>query len=193
MGAIARQTALQALRAHVSDRSLVHCQAVATVSEALALRFGVEADDAWLAGLLHDWSRDVPADGLIARAEDLGVPVEEIDVAVPYLLHAHIAAVELAKALPGIDQRVLSAVERHTVGAPAMTELDKCVYVADMIEPARRFEGVEALRAAAETEGLQELYARAYSLSLIHLVKARKYIHPRSVETWNAIVSEERR
>jgi len=193
MGAIARETALQALRDHVSARSFVHCEAVAAASEALAVRLGLDCDEAWLAGLLHDWSRDTSAGELLARAKQLGIPVADIDAAVPYLLHARIAAVELSREFPGIGEDVLGAVERHTIGAPLMTDLDKCVYVADMIEPARGFEGVESLRIASETEDLQELYARAYALSLIHLVTTRKFIHPQSVETWNAIVTEDRR
>jgi len=193
MGAVTRETALLALSDHVSERSFAHCEAVALESESLARRFGVDPDDAWLAGLLHDWSRDVPAEELVARATELGISVADVDAAVPYLLHAEVAAVELAQEFPGLGKHVLDAVERHTVGSPLMSALDMCVYVADMIEPARSFDGVEALRQAIAVEGLQELYARAYAASLAHLVTKRKYIHPQSVEAWNAIVAEGRR
>ena len=190
MGAITREDAMLALSDRLSERSFAHCRAVASQCESLARRFGVDPDDAWLAGLLHDWSRDVPAKELVARGTELGISMADIDVAVPYLLHAEVAAVELAAVFPGLGKHVLDAVERHTVGSPHMSALDMCVYVADMIEPARTFDGVEALREASTTEGLQELYARAYAASLAHLVNKKKYIHPQSVEAWNAIVAK---
>lgn len=193
MAGVTRETALLALRDHVSERSFVHCEAVALESESLARRFGIDPDDAWLAGLLHDWSRDLPAEELVARATELGIGVSEVDVAVPYLLHAEIAAIELAAVFPELGEHLLDAVERHTVGSPHMSALDMCVYVADMIEPARTFDGVEALREASRTESLPDLYARAYAASLAHLVARRKYIHPASVEAWNAIIAEGRR
>lgn len=192
MTAVTRDSALEALRAHVSERSFAHCVAVAETAETLARRFGADADDAWLAGLLHDWARDVSPRDLLVRAAELGIEVDTVDASVPYLLHARVARVELPSVLHGLNEQVLDAVERHTVGAGSMTDLDRVVYVADMIEPARRFDGVEELRHASESVDLAELYARAYALSLTHLVRARKYIHPESVASWNAIVDADR-
>lgn len=192
MAAVTRDSALEALRARVSERSLAHCVSVAETAEALARRFGADADDAWLAGLLHDWSRDVLPQDLLVRAAELGIEVDAVDALVPYLLHARMARAELPSVLPGLSEQVLAAVERHTVGSGSMTDLDRVVYVADMIEPARRFDGVEELRDASTSVDLAELYARAYALSLTHLVRARKYIHPESVASWNAIVDADR-
>ena len=39
--------------------------------------------------------------------------------------------------------RDLEAIRLHSTGAPDMTELDMVVYLADLIEPGRDFDGVE--------------------------------------------------
>ena len=187
-----RESALEALTGRVSPQSADHCRAVATAAEELARRHGVDPDQAWLAGLLHDWARDESPDELLAQAARLGLEMAPIDQDVPYLLHARVGRAELSSAMPELSPAVLDAIERHTVGSPEMTDLDMCVYVADMIEPARRFDGVEELRRAVATLSLFDLYARAYAASLRHLLVAGKYIHPASVQAWNAIVAKER-
>ncbi|MDO9107693.1 MAG: bis(5'-nucleosyl)-tetraphosphatase (symmetrical) YqeK [Coriobacteriia bacterium] len=188
-----RESALEALTGRVSPHSAEHCRAVAKAAEELARRYGVDPDQAWLAGLLHDWAHDESANELLAQAAQLGLEIAPIDHDVPYLLHARVARAELSSAMPDLSPAVLDAIERHTLGSPEMTDLDMCVYVADMIEPARRFDGVDALRESVFAVSLFHLYARAYAASLSHLLVAGKYIHPSSVQAWNAIVAEERR
>lgn len=188
-----RESALEALTGHVSPDSADHCRAVAKAAEELARRHGVDPDHAWLAGLLHDWAREESSDELLARAARLGIEIIPIDHDVPYLLHAKVGRAELSFAMKDLSPAVLDAIERHTLGSPEMTDLDMCVYVADMIEPARRFEGVDALRQAVGTLSLFDLYASSYAASLAHLLAAGKYIHPASVQAWNAIVAKERR
>ena len=41
------------------------------------------------------------------------------------------------------DPEILEAIRLHSTGAPDMTELDMVVYLADLIEPGRDFDGVE--------------------------------------------------
>lgn len=192
MAPVTRDEAMAALTPRLSERSLSHSVAVAQAAEHLAAVYGADTDDAWLAGLLHDWSRDLTNAQLVDEARALGMELAEVDLAVPYLLHARVAAREMSAELPGVPRQVVEAVERHTVGVAEMTALDMCVYVADMIEPARTYEGVRDLRALVGDIGLEELYARAYALSLTHLIAVKKYIHPASVAAWNAIVAKDR-
>ena len=41
------------------------------------------------------------------------------------------------------NQDVLNAIHYHTTGRAGMSNLEKIIYVADMIEPGRNFPGVE--------------------------------------------------
>ena len=115
--------------------------------------------------------------------------LSEAELAHPHLLHARTGAAGLRGALPGVPDEVVAAVSHHTVGALDMTPLDMVVYLADMIEPNRDYPGVVALRDAVGSVSLEELFALGYQQSLLHLVTARKCMHPDTVKVWNRYVA----
>ena len=170
--------ARELLSARLSDDSLAHCERTARTAMDLARRFGVDADSAELAALLHDYARDETAGGLFSAAVELGVPVTPFEQQHPYLLHARVGAAMVRRDLPGTGEAVLSAVEVHTVGGMPMSDLDKVVYIADMIEPARDFPGVDALRSACEREDLDECFRLAYGATLRYLKEDGRPVHP---------------
>ena len=50
------------------------------------------------------------------------------------------------------DPDIINAVSYHTTGRPAMSALEKVIYIADAIEPNRNYPGVEAIRKMAEED-----------------------------------------
>lgn len=187
------ETADCLLRERLGESAYAHSVRTAETAYALATVYGVDAELARIAGLLHDWDRECEHAALVESARERGLAVSDTDVASPYLLHARTGAAGLREALPGLDSAVLSAVEKHTVGAVEMSELDKVVYLADMVEPGRTWDGVEGLREAAGNISLDELFALGYQRSLAHLLHERKRIHPDTVAVYNAHVARERR
>ncbi|PKQ19791.1 MAG: phosphohydrolase [Actinobacteria bacterium HGW-Actinobacteria-6] len=185
--------ALGALGGRLGEAGLRHSLGVAQSAGELAEAYGVDRDEARLAGLLHDWSKDASNEELLSAAVDLGIPVTEVDLAVPYLLHAPVAAAEIRLALPEVSEEVAAAIAAHTYGVVPMQPLDMIVYVADTIEPGRAHEGVEALREAVGQVPLVELFTRAYASSLRHLVETRRRIHPGTIDMWNRLVSGDAR
>jgi len=181
-----------AVSSRLSPRARAHSERVAETAARLAERYGLDVDEARLAGLLHDWHRELPGDELIARATALGIEVTSADKAVPYLLHGPVAERELAAVFPDLSVGVLDAVGAHTYGSVPMSALAMVVYVADVIEPERDYKGVERLREQVSECSLEELFAEAYAASLRHIIKRRRPIHPATLEVWNRIVASER-
>jgi predicted HD superfamily hydrolase involved in NAD metabolism len=181
--------ALEAVRSRLGKKSAEHCRRVAETAAGLAIIYGVDVRSAKLAGLLHDWDRELPAPELLGRALEAGITISDADAARPKLLHARTAAASLSAAFPGIDDDVVQAVARHTIGAVDMSRLDMVIYLADMLEPARDYPGVEELRAQVGSASLSELFALGYRESMRHLVDARKRIHPETVAVWNVWVA----
>lgn len=182
--------ALVALQARLGEQACAHSVRVAETAEALALIYFADADKAKLAGLLHDWDREVDHARLPDRAREAGVPVTAVEEAVPYLLHAHTGAAAVREEFSDIDPEVLRAIEAHTIGSRDMSDLDKVVYIADMIEPGRRFPGVNDIREAVGDVSLDDLFLLAYQHSLLHLIRSRKRLHPDTVSVWNALVGD---
>jgi len=56
------------------------------------------------------------------------------------------------------DEDVLNAIRYHTTGRAGMSPLEKLIYLADMVEPNREFEGVEDIRAAFERDLDEGMY-----------------------------------
>jgi predicted HD superfamily hydrolase involved in NAD metabolism len=181
--------ALEAVRERLGERGADHCVRVSATAVALAEAYGVDVDLARLAGLLHDWDRDRPRGELVELARGEGIDVTPTDEAVPYLLHARTGAAGVARAFPALPAEVVQAIARHTVGAPEMTDLDRVVYLADMLEPARTYRGVDKLRQAVGEVSLSELFALGYRVSVMHLLRTRRRIHPETVAVWNSLVA----
>jgi predicted HD superfamily hydrolase involved in NAD metabolism len=173
----------------LSEGAVTHSRAVGDTAALLAAIYGVDADLARLAGLLHDWDRELPESELLSSAEELGVGVSEADRAVPYLLHARTGAARLRSEFPGMPEAVTRAIACHTVGSADMGEIDMVVYIADMISSDRTFPGVTELREAVGNVGLDDLFAVCYQRSISHLVERRKRLHPDTVAVWNELVA----
>ena len=182
-------TAAQALKERVGEKAFSHSENVARTAGDLALIYGVDPEQARLAGLLHDWDRELTGEELLSAAAVEDIAVTWADECSPRLLHARTGALALTRAFPGLSDEIVRSVELHTLGAVEMSALDMIVYVADMIEPGRAYKGVDDLRETAGTVSLEALFAGAYQQSVLHLVRARKPIHPDTVAVWNAHVA----
>lgn len=186
---VAYEAARAALAERLSPGALGHSERVARTAAELAEHYGADVAAARLAGLLHDWDRELGDEALLERAQQLGIEISPVDTAVPYLLHGPVAAADLAAAFPGIDPMVLEAVAAHTYGASGMSPVAMIVYIADSIEPHRTHGGVHELREAIGSVPLEELLMRTYAASLAHLIERRRRIHPRTLSTWNDLVA----
>lgn len=181
------------VRRRLSPEGLGHSERVAETAARLAALYGEDPERARLAGLLHDWNREMPDEELIGRARVHGAEVTDVDEAVPYLLHGPVAQADLAIELPELEEDVLVAIGAHTYGMPDMPPLAMIVYIADVTEPVRSQRGVDALRASAGSRALEDLFAEAYAASLKHLIDKRRRIHPQTVSAWNDIATRMQR
>lgn len=104
---------------------------------ALAMRYGEDIEKAQVAGLLHDCAKCMPDAKKVKICQKNGIPMTEAEQKSPFLLHAKVGAY-IAQTKYGIeDTEILEAIECHTTGKPAMSQLDKIIFIADYIEPMR--------------------------------------------------------
>ena len=178
------------LKARLTPRHFEHSLGTARTAADMAHAYGLDEEKAYLAGLLHDYAKSMSGAELLAAAAGFGIEAIPVEIEVPYLLHSQLGACMVKEELGIVDREILDGIKHHTIGACSMTDFDKIIYIADMIEPGRAFEGLDRLRHMA-LEGLDEVFREAYAHSLSHLVKARKLIHPVTVEVWNRLVAQE--
>jgi len=76
---------------------------------------------------------------LLEEARRRDISIDEYARAHPVVLHAPRGAALAREDFGVSDPQVLSAVEKHTLGAPQMSALDCVLYLADGLEPERDF------------------------------------------------------
>ena len=133
---------------YLGGKRLLHTLNVGYLSAHLADVFGCDKDKALIAGALHDCAKELPLD-------------EQFELAKRYsgdlftekkLLHSP-AGASFAREQLGIeDKEILDAICYHTTGRGNMNLLEKIVYLADKIEPARNYTDLTPIRAAAEKD-----------------------------------------
>lgn len=175
------------LEKKLTVRRFAHTKGVAMTAVRLAKHYGADAERAELAAWLHDCARVYPTSALIEECMRLGIAVTRLDEKSPILLHAPLGA-HLAREVYGVeDEAVLDAVRYHTVGREHMTVLDRIVYLADMIEPNRDYDGVEHLRRLAEQDLTQAMVA-AFDQSIAHVIRMGGLIHPNTILARNELL-----
>ncbi len=114
-----------------------HTIGVMYTASALAMCHNANVEQALLAGLLHDCAKCIPNDKKIKLCRKYRLEVSDVERSNPSLLHAKLGAYLARKKYHVEDYEVLCAIKSHTTGKPAMTLLEKIIYIADYIEPGR--------------------------------------------------------
>jgi predicted HD superfamily hydrolase involved in NAD metabolism len=177
----------KAMRGRMGIGRFRHCAGVARMAERLAVRHRVSSLKARVAGVLHDVARAWNGEMLIAYAGEHGIPVTDEARRAPVLLHAAVGA-DISKREYGIhDPEVLGAIARHTIAGPMMTDLEKILYMADTFEPSRKFDGREALEAAA-FRSLDEGLLACLDLSMKYLSMKHIAIAQETLQLYDEMV-----
>ncbi|GFN22566.1 MAG: bis(5'-nucleosyl)-tetraphosphatase (symmetrical) YqeK [Thermoanaerobacteraceae bacterium] len=175
------------LARRLSPGRLRHSLGVAEYSARLAAKYGASVEKARLAGLLHDYARDLTPQELVARAERAGLISHTVERKVPVLLHGPVGALLLREEVGIEDEEILQAVSRHTIGAPNMSLLDKIVYLADALEPGRQYSGVDDLRRAAEGD-LDCALLKTMESGIVYVLRRGQLLHPVTIEARNYLL-----
>ncbi|MFB9770632.1 bis(5'-nucleosyl)-tetraphosphatase (symmetrical) YqeK [Lactiplantibacillus modestisalitolerans] len=172
--------------AQLTDSRYQHCLRVEQTARQLAAANGVDVELASIAGLLHDYAKQRSDATFIKLIKTRGLDPE-------LLLYGNgvwhgVVGAELIKNELGIkNEDILNAIRRHTVGAAYMTKLDQIVFMADFIEPARDFPGVEQARQLT-AQSLAAGVRFQIQHTLAYLIGKGAPVYPQTLATYNAWV-----
>ncbi len=127
----------QRLRRKLDADRYEHTIGVTYTATALAMRHNCDLKKAELAGLLHDCAKCMSDDAKLSKCVKYHLSVTETERRNPYLLHSKLGAFLAMNKYHVDDKDILNAVLYHTTGRPAMSVLEKIVFIADYIEPGR--------------------------------------------------------
>ena len=169
----------------LDDDRLEHSLSVAYTATNLACIYGVDVEEALIAGYLHDCAKCFSDDKKLDLAKKYDIKVSKIEKDHPTLLHAKLGA-ELARDKYDVEDRgILDAIKFHTMGRADMSKLEQVIFVADYIEPNRnKAPDLLEIRKLAFTD-LDLATFRVLEGTLAHLKEEDKEIEPSTIETFN--------
>lgn len=140
---------LDKLKENLTPKRYLHSLNVAVEAVRLNARLNLDYDKVMTAAILHDSSKYSQR------------PHPEIaeNLRTGPVAHAFIGAEEIQTDYGITDEEIINAVRYHTTGRANMSDLEKLIYLADLIEESRTFDGVERLRELARKdffEGFKE-------------------------------------
>lgn len=162
---------LHPVKKYLTEERWSHTVRVAVIAAENARKAGVYEIDAIMASALHDCAKYLSLDagelkGFICPK---GVPST--------VLHQYTGAYVAEHTFGVKDEYVLNAIRFHSSGRENMGNLEKLIYLSDLLEEGRTFDGVEELRKKLK-RGLDECLLSAFEHQLKYLNSTGKPVYP---------------
>ncbi len=158
-------------------------------------------DKVRISALLHDITKEYDVKKQLKILGDFGIIIDNAVLHSETVFHAITAALVISSEFPEFaDDEIISAVKNHTTGNENMSVLDIIIYLADYIEPLRRFDDCKRLReyfysglehASDEKDRLLHLYktmVMSFDLTVKNLLEEQRVIAPQTIAARNAFV-----
>ena len=168
--------------AQVGEKRRAHIARVTALLVAWAPRLARDDAEACAmrdVGLLHDALRDAPESLLRELTGDLTSPAE--------VLHGPAAAVVLARE-GETREEVIDAVRWHTLGSPTWGRVGRALYMADFLEPGRKFSQADrAFLAAHAVYDFDGVFRQVLRMRLEWSLREGHEVFPQAVALWNQV------
>jgi predicted HD superfamily hydrolase involved in NAD metabolism len=183
------------IRQDIPQKRYLHTLGVIETAEKLALQYQaqhyqIDVAKIKLSALLHDCARGFSDQELLSFAHGHGINVDYVYENFPSLLHGLVGAVLVKDKYNIEDEEIIQAVAVHTLGDRNLTNIAKILMIADAVEPGRKYDGIETLRAqvASCQNNLNQavLYCLEHKIQVV--LKSNYLLHPTAVDARNELL-----
>ncbi len=133
---------------HLSEKRLSHVRSVCdtAVSMCRVLDRADYGTAAYTAALLHDITKEYNNEKQLAIIQRHSLGLTEEDMQCPEILHSFTGAALSRELFPEtVSGEIYGAIYNHTTGKEDMSFLEKIIFLADYIEPKRKYEASHEL------------------------------------------------
>lgn len=166
----------------MSEKRFVHTEGCVKMAERLALRWGADVALARRAAYLHDVAKEMPYEKQLQLVDEHGIILSRVQRS-QKIIHAFSGAI-IAWRKFGEPEEVCSAVRWHTTAKHGMSLIEKIIWLADLTEEGRTFEGVSDIRALA-FEDLSRALVLGFDTTLRVLISRGSEIDANMIEARN--------
>ncbi len=175
------------LKEMLNEQRYFHSLCVADEAMRLAEKYGGDKEKCYLAGLLHDITKNTTDSEHLKIFETFGIILNCTEKNAKKLWHA-ISGEAYIKYILGInDEEILDAVRYHTTAKSDMSLTSKILYLADFTSRDRDYEDVDEIRRLVDIS-LQDAFIYALKFSITDLVNVEKAVHIDTVGAYNQAV-----
>ncbi len=172
------------LQERLTPKRYNHSLCVADEAVRLAEKYGGDCEKAYLAGLLHDITKNATQEEHLQIFSRFDIMLNDIEKAAEKLWHAISGAAYIEHILGINDNEIITAVRYHTTARENMSQLEKILYLADFTSADRDYDDIDIMREKVEISMEAALnYALLYTIN--DLVSRAKPLHIDTVEAYN--------
>ncbi len=177
------------LKKRLNPKRYNHSLCVANEAVRLAQKYGGDCDKAYLAGLLHDITKNDSPEEHLHIFSEFGIMLNDVENNAEKLWHAISGAAYIENILGLDDKEIITAVRYHTTAREDMTQLEKLLYLADFTSADRDYEDIDIMRQKVEIS-MEEALTYALSYTINDLVSRGKPLHIDTVNAYNQVALE---
>ena len=172
------------LEKRLNPNRYYHSLCVADEALRLAEKYGCDQEKAYLAGLLHDITKNSDKEEHLHIFDSFGIILSDIEMSAEKLWHAISGAAFVKNILQIDDENIINAIRYHTTAHANMNLLEKIIYLADFISQDRNYDDVDVIRNLVD-ESLEKALCYALTYSIKDLLEKGRAIHPDTVSAYN--------
>ena len=182
----------QRIKKYMSIYRYNHTLSVANECRKLAKLFETDGEKLVIAAYLHDITKEMPIEEQYKLCEEFSY---KLDMNTKYslkTLHSFTAPLLIQKDFPEYsDEIILNTVRYHSTGRANMTLYEKLLYLADYIEPTRKFDDCKAVREFFYNntydinKRLDDAICFSFKLTISELIENDEYIHTETINAYN--------
>lgn len=175
------------LQKRLNEKRYYHSLCVADEAKRLAEKYGGDSEKSYLAGLLHDITKNAPDEEHLQIFKEFGIILSDVEQNAKKLWHAMSGALYVKNILEINDPEIIDAIRFHTTAKADMSLLAEILYLADFTSKDRDYEDVDVIREYVD-ESLEKAFVYALEYSITDLVNQGRAIHPDTVQAYNQAV-----
>ncbi|WP_125152589.1 bis(5'-nucleosyl)-tetraphosphatase (symmetrical) YqeK [Clostridium rectalis] len=175
------------LKKNLEQKRFKHSISVRDTAIDMGKFYGENIEKLRIAGLVHDCAKNIKGYELINIARKHGYKIDDVCKKSPQLLHGLVGSI-IAKEVMEINNKdILNAIAYHTTGRKNMTMIEKIIYLADYIEPLRKYDGVNELRKIAYKD-IDKAMIESFNVTIKFVIERGQLIHLNTIEGRNYIL-----
>lgn len=160
-----------------------HTLRVVDTAVKLAEKYNANVEKAKLAALLHDVCKPMDEVDMKKYVIKYNLDIKLLNYPTE-VLHGPVASVYIEKEFGIADEEIKLAVANHTFGRTNMSLLEKIIFLADYIEPARKHPHLKEVTEVSDYD-LDEAIRLAVKYTLVYLIDNDERIYPSLLKCYN--------